>query len=318
MATNTTTPNAAPLSGSTMRRRTLWGDAWRRLIDSTAGRLGLGISLFLIVLAIFVPIVMPYDPGRDRNLRLRLVEPSWAMTAEDRTDDELGLWSLPFGADELGRDLFIRVLHGAPISLSAGFAAVSISVLVGSLLGLLAGFIGGWVDTVAVWIMDILLAFPSILLAIVIVTILGPGLFNALLAVSIVEIPVFGRIARSTVLSIRSQEYITSARAVGVPGPRILFRHVLPNSLSPMLVQATLSIATAIINIAALGFLGLGAEPPTPEWGTMLESGRDYVGQGKWWYTTFPGLSIMLTVLGFNLLGDGLRDALDPRLQRSR
>jgi peptide/nickel transport system permease protein len=173
----------------------------------------------------------------------------------------------------------------------------------------------------AVAIMDIMLAFPSILMAIVIATILqerplfGDPLFNTVLAVAVVEIPVFGRIARSTVLTIREQEYILAARATGVSAPRTLLRHVLPNSISPMLVQATLSIATAIISIAALGFLGLGAQPPDPEWGTMLSTGRDYVGQGKWWYTTFPGLAIMLTVLGFNLLGDGLRDALDPRLK---
>jgi peptide/nickel transport system permease protein len=311
----TTTPDA--LSADAPRRqRGLWSDAWQRLISSATGRIGLGITLFLLAIAIFVPVAMPYDPSTDLNIGRRLVQPSWLMSQAERDDREVGRWELPFGTDEIGRDLFIRVLHGTRISLSAGFIAVSISVIFGSLLGLIAGFVGGMVDMLAVWVMDIMLAFPSILLAIVVVTILGPGLFNTLLAVALVEIPVFGRIARSTVLSIREQEYVTAARATGVPGGRILFRHVLPNSISPMMVQATLSIATAIINIAALGFLGLGAEPPLPEWGTMLEAGRDYVGQGKWWYTTFPGLAIMLTVLGFNLLGDGLRDALDPRLKR--
>lgn len=310
------TPSEAHPLDTLRPQRSLWGDAWQRLISSATGRIGIGISVLLIVLALCIPLVLPYDPATDRDLRLRLAEPSWLMTEETRLQRDLGLWDRPFGTDELGRDLFVRVLHGSRISLTVGFVAVSISVFFGSLLGLCAGFFGGWLDMIAIWMMDIMLAFPSILLAIVVVTILGPGLFNTLLAVAIVEIPIFGRIARSTVLSIREQEYITAARATGVSSLRILFWHVLPNSISPMLVQATLSVATAIINIAALGFLGLGAQPPQPEWGTMLATGRDYVGQEKWWYTTFPGIAIMLTVLGFNLLGDGLRDALDPRLKR--
>jgi peptide/nickel transport system permease protein len=316
----TTTPDAL-VPGAQRRQRSLWGDAWRRLLASTPGRIGLSISIFLTLLAIFVPIVLPYNPQTDRNLRLRLKPPSWAMTAEERTVNELDTWSTPFGSDELGRNLFMRVLHGARISLLAGFSAVSLAVIFGSLLGLIGGFIGGKIDMIAVWIMDIMLAFPSILMAIVIATILrdkpllGDELFNTILAVAIVEVPKFGRIARSSVLSIREQEYITAARALGVSQARILFQHVLPNSISPMMVQASLSVATAIINVAALGFLGLGVQPPTPEWGSLLEAGRDHVGQGKWWYTTFPGLAIMLTVLGFNLLGDGLRDALDPRLR---
>ncbi len=314
MAPTTSTTAATPLPPR--RQKSLWLEAWERLLGNTVGRIGLAMTLFLIVLAIFVPIVSPYDPATDRNLRLRLVAPAWSLTAEERADRELGVFDIPFGTDDLGRDIFTRVLHGTRISLTAGVLAVSLAVVVGSLLGLVAGFVGGWLDTVAVWIMDLMLAFPSILLAIVIVSVAGPGLFNALLAVSIVEIPIFGRIARSTVLSIREQEYITAARSVGVPAWRILLQHVLPNSLAPMMVQATLSIATAIISIAALGFLGLGAQPPQPEWGSMLAQARDFVGQGKWWYSTFPGLAIMITVLGFNLLGDGLRDALDPRLRR--
>ncbi len=281
--------------------RNLWSDAWKRLISSSTGRIGLVLSTFLILLAVLVPVVWPYNPVGDRNLKDRLKPPSAQY------------W---FGTDELGRDIFKRVLHGARISITVGFFAVSLAVVIGSLLGLIAGYLGGWVDMIAVWVMDILLAFPSTLLAIAIVSVLGTDLRNTMLAVTIVEIPIFGRIARSAVLATRSQEYVTAAQTVGATPMRILFRHVLPNSITPMLVQATLGIATAIIAAAALGFLGLGVQPPKPEWGTMLSSARDYVGQGKWWYPTFPGLAIMLTVLGFNLLGDGLRDALDPRLRK--
>lgn len=310
------TPRAAEREPTLRRQRSLWGDAWRRLISSATGRLGLAITTLLVLLAIFVPIIRPYDPSKDRNLRLRLTAPSWSLSQADRTRFKLEPLSTPFGTDELGRDLFVRVLHGSRISISVGLFSVALAIIFGSLLGLVAGFIGGWLDTIAVWIMDIMLAFPAILLAIAIVSIRGPGLTNTLLAVAIVEIPIFARIARSAVLSIREQEYITSARAVGTSSASILFRHVLPNSLTPMIVQGTLSIATAIISIAALGFLGLGAQPPDPEWGTMLAAARGFVAQGKWWYPTFPGLAIMLTVLGFNLLGDGLRDALDPRLRK--
>jgi peptide/nickel transport system permease protein len=318
MATTSTAPTAPDLAGLTLSRkpRSLWSDTWQRLISSTPGRIGLVVTLLLILTALLAPIVMPYNPARDRNLRARLAQPSWLMSAEELEQKQLGRWDLIFGADDLGRDLFTRVIHGSRISLAVGFFSVSLAVFFGSLLGLIAGFIGGKIDMVAVWVMDIMLAFPSILLAIAIVSIRGPGLLNSMLAVAIVEIPVFARIARSTVLSIREQEYVTAARALGIPSSRTLFRHVLPNSLAPMMVQATLAIATAIISIAALGFLGLGAQPPLPEWGTMLSGARNFVGQGKWWYPTFPGLAIMLTVLGFNLLGDGLRDALDPRLKR--
>ena len=316
MTTVTSNPVPAARAPAKPKQRSLWGDAWNRLISSATGRIGLGIVLGLILLAIFAPVLRPYDPVRDRNLRLRLAPPSWAMPAEQRERLKLDTFSLPFGGDELGRDVFVRVLHGSRISLTVGLFAVTLAVVFGTLLGLVAGYIGGWVDTGATWIMDIMLAFPSILLAIAIVAIRGPGLSNTLLAVGIVEIPIFARIARGAVLMVREQEYVTSARATGVPDRRILFRHVLPNSLTPMIVQATLSIATAIISIAALGFLGLGAQPPAPEWGTMLASARGFVAQGKWWYPTFPGLAIMLTVLGFNLLGDGLRDALDPRLRK--
>lgn len=316
MTTITPTTRAAIPPVVQRKQRSLWGDAWRRLISSFTGRLGMAITLVLILVALFVPLLRPYNPDRDRNLRLRLTAPSWSLSEAERTRLKLDMFSTPFGTDELGRDLFVRVLHGSRISLTVGLFSVALAVFFGSLLGLVAGFIGGWVDTIAVWIMDILLAFPAILLAIAIVSIRGPGLTNTMLAVAIVEIPIFARIARSAVLGIREQEYITAARTIGTPPRRVLFGHVLPNCLTPMIVQGTLSIATAIISIAALGFLGLGAQPPAPEWGTMLAGARGFVAQGKWWYPTFPGLAIMLTVLGFNLLGDGMRDALDPRLRK--
>ena len=316
MTTITPTTRAAIPPVVQRKQRSLWGDAWRRLISSFTGRLGMAITLILILVALFVPLLRPYNPDRDRNLRLRLTAPSWSLSEAERTRLKLDMFSTPFGTDELGRDLFVRVLHGSRISLTVGLFSVALAVFFGSLLGLVAGFIGGWVDTIAVWIMDILLAFPAILLAIAIVSIRGPGLTNTMLAVAIVEIPIFARIARSAVLGIREQEYITAARTIGTPPRRVLFGHVLPNCLTPMIVQGTLSIATAIISIAALGFLGLGAQQPAPEWGTMLAGARGFVAQGKWWYPTFPGLAIMLTVLGFNLLGDGMRDALDPRLRK--
>ncbi len=322
------------------RERSLWGDAWRRLISSSVGRIGLGMTLALVLLAVFVPFIIPYEPSRDRNLRARLLAPSPVLEQSVRERQGISAWSYPFGTDELGRNLFVRVLHGAPISLTVGLFAVSLAVFFGSLLWLVSGYVGGWFDTGATWVMDIMLAFPSILLAIALTSVSNspaslstrfanavtalPGvdrimdqqLFNAMLAVAVVEIPVFGRIARATVIALRGQEYVTAAHATGVSGRRILFRHILPNSLSPLLVQATLSIATAIISVAALGFLGLGARPPRPEWGTMLANSRAFVGQGKWWYSAFPGLAIMFTVLAFNLLGDGLRDALDPRTRK--
>ena len=338
MATTTIAPGRA--MPQERAARSLWRDAWRRLISSSVGRIGLGMTLALILMAIIVPIAMPYNPARDRNLRAKLLAPSPLLQDDVKQRQKITTWAYPFGTDELGRNLFIRVLHGAPISLTVGFFAVTLAVLLGSLLGLVAGYMGGWFDTVSTWAMDIMLAFPSILLAIAITsvsnspdslstrfanaalrlpgvaTIMDQQLFNAMLAVSIVEIPVFGRIARSTVIALRGQEYVTAARSIGSPDRRILFRHILPNSMSPLLVQATLSIATAITSVAALGFLGLGARPPRPEWGTMLANSRGFIGQGKWWYAAFPGIAIIFTVLGFNLLGDGLRDALDPRTRK--
>lgn len=274
-------------------------DAWRRFTRNGAARAGMIIVLIFTLTALLAPLVAPYNPRTDRNLANRLKPPSLAH---------------PFGTDDLGRDIFIRVVHGAQISLRVGLVAVGIAMAIGTFLGMIAAYVGKGMDSSIMRLMDIMLAFPSTLLAIAIVALRGPGIFNTMLAVGIVRIPVYARIARSSVLSIKSRDYVEAARAVGVGGPRILGMHILPNSLSPIIVQATLGIATALLDAAALGFLGLGAQPPTPEWGAMLSQGYQQLFNNAPWVVFFPGVAIMLTVLGFNLLGDGLRDALDPRM----
>jgi len=293
--------SAETLTGFVPRRQaSLWGDAWLRLRRSSNARVGMAIMLTFVLIGIFIPLVMPYNPRTDSDLLNRLKPP-----AQGRL----------FGTDDQGRDLFRRVLHGANISLRVGLLSVTLALVTGSIIGLTAGFLGGLTDNVAMRFMDIMLAFPATLLAIGIVAARGPGLNNTMLAIGVVQIPVYARIARSATLSIKEQDYMLAARCIGVGTLRRIFRHVLPNSLSPIIVQGTLSIATAILEAAALGFLGLGAQPPTPEWGAMLADGYKYLTIGAWWVLLFPGVAIMLTVLGFNLLGDGLRDALDPRLR---
>jgi len=274
-----------------------WRDAWRTFRRNRLALAGLVIITVFIVLAFLAPVIAPYD-YKEQVLADRLQSPS------------AGHW---FGTDDLGRDIFSRVLYGARISLWVGFFSVIGSIVAGALLGLIAGFYGKWADMVISRLFDILLAFPGILLAIAIVAILGPSLQNALLAIAIVNVPTYGRLVRSRVLSLRQEEFITSARTLGAGNSRILFRHILPNSLTPLIVQGTLGIGTAIIEAAALGFLGMGAQPPDPEWGKMLSDSRQFIQKAPW-TLIFPGLSIMLTVLGFNLLGDGLRDTLDPKM----
>jgi peptide/nickel transport system permease protein len=276
----------------------LWREGWRSFKKNKIALVGTGIVLFFILLAVFAPLIAPYEIN-DQNLSARLQTPS---------KEHL------FGTDDFGRDIFSRVIYGARISLWVGFFSVLGSVIVGSLLGIVAGYYGRWIDGIISRVFDIMLAFPSILLAIGIVAVLGPSLKNALIAIAIINIPNFGRLIRSRVLSIKQEEYIMAAKAIGMSDARILFHHILPNSMAPIIVQGTLAIATAIIEAAALGFLGLGAQPPNPEWGKMLADSKDYLTQAPW-TMVFPGLAIMLTVLGFNLMGDGLRDALDPRMK---
>ncbi|ANB56758.1 binding--dependent transport system inner membrane component family protein [Anoxybacillus sp. B7M1] len=276
----------------------LWKEGWRSFKKNKIALVGAAIVLFFILLAVFAPLLAPYEIS-EQNLSERLQAPS---------KEHL------FGTDDFGRDILSRVIYGARISLWVGFFSVLGSVVVGSLLGIVAGYYGKWIDAIISRIFDIMLAFPSILLAIGIVAVLGPSLQNALIAIAVINIPNFGRLIRSRVLSIKQEEYIVAARAIGMSDARILFHHILPNSMAPIIVQGTLAIATAIIEAAALGFLGLGAQPPNPEWGTMLASSKDFLTQAPW-TMVFPGLAIMLTVLGFNLMGDGLRDALDPRMK---
>jgi peptide/nickel transport system permease protein len=307
------TPAGRPDEKILQRKRiSLWNDALYRLIRSTNAQVGLGVVVFLTLIAIVAVAFWPYNPRIDSDLSNRLKPPSWAKQPDGQKP---GSSYRIFGTDDQGRDVFRRVVHGAPISLRVGLVAVSFALAAGSLLGLVAGFAGGQTDNVLMRFMDIMLAFPSILLAIGIVAARGPGLDNTILAISIVNIPIYARVARSTTLSIKEQDYITAATCIGAPSSRIILWHVLPNSLSPIIVQGTLSIATAILEAAGLGFLGLGAQPPTPEWGAMLADGYKYLTIGAWWVLLFPGAAIMLTVLGFNLLGDGLRDALDPRMR---
>jgi peptide/nickel transport system permease protein len=275
-----------------------WRDAWRILRKNRMAMVGLGIIIAFILVAIFAPALAPY-PYDQGELVLKNKPPS-----EEH-------W---FGTDYNGRDVFSRVVYGARISLWVGTFSVIGSVMAGTILGMLAGYYGRWIDMLISRIFDVMLAFPSILLAIAIVAILGPSLQNALLAISIINVPTFGRLVRSRVLSLKEEEYVMAARAIGMKDSRILVQHILPNSLAPIIVTGTLGIATAIIEAAALGFLGLGAQPPEPEWGKMLADSRQYIQKAPW-TVIFPGLSIMLTVLGFNLIGDGLRDALDPRMK---
>lgn len=288
----------------------LWRDALRHLLEKRSAVVGLVVLGSLVLIAIFAPVIATNDPSE--------ILPD----AKRNTPPCIHLLGCPaaqaqhlFGIDGNSRDFFSRVIYGSRLSLQIGFATVTFAIIVGTLLGAVAGYVGGWLDNLIMRSMDVLLAFPSLLLAIAIVAVLGPGLINALLAISIVAMPGYSRIARASVLSVKELDYVTADRALGVSPVRILFRRILPNAMTPLIVQGTLGIATAILEAAALSFLGLGAQPPTPEWGLMLGEERNNVFNAP--HLMFiPGLAITLTVLGFNLLGDGLRDALDPRLNR--
>ncbi|MCO7125786.1 ABC transporter permease [Sporolactobacillus shoreicorticis] len=274
------------------------GEFWKSYRKNKPAIVGTVIVLFFILLAVFADFIAPQGIN-DQNIGHKLLPPSAAH------------W---FGTDDFGRDIFSRILFGARLSLRVGFLSVIGSIIVGTLLGTVAGYFGKILDVVISRIFDILLAFPSILLSIAIVAILGPSLNNALVAIAIVNVPVFGRLVRSRVLTVKEEEYVMAARSIGMGDARIIFQHVLPNSVAPIIVQGTLNIATAILDAAGLGFLGMGAQAPLPEWGKMLSDSREYI-QTAPWTVLFPGLAIVLVVVGFNLIGDGLRDALDPRMK---
>lgn len=270
----------------------------KKLAQNNNAIFGLLVILFTLVVAIFAPYIAPHQPN-EQELLNRLNPPSLKH---------------PLGTDGHGRDILSRVIFGSRISLLIGLISIGIGLGVGVPMGLTAGFFGGAYEEVIMRIIDIMMSFPGILLALVVVAILGPGLFNVMIAIGIWSIPIFTRIVRGSTLSLREEQFIEAARALGVGDFKIMVKHVLPNCLAPILVLSSLRLATAILSAAALSFLGLGAQPPTPDWGAMLSAGRNFL-RGAWWFSTFPGLAIMFVVLGFNLLGDGLRDVLDPKMR---
>jgi len=286
----------------------LWRNALRHLLKKRSAVAGIVMLGTLILVAIFAPFIATYDPAQILDDAKRNTPPCIHALGcpADQTEHY-------FGIDGNSRDFFSRVVFGSRLSLQIGIVCVTFAIVVGTFLGAVSGYVGGWFDNVVMRMMDVLLAFPSLLLAIAIVAVLGPGLINTLLAISIVSIPQYARIVRASVLSIKELDFVTADRALGASPSHILFRRILPNAMTPLIVQGTLGIATAILDAAALSFLGLGAQPPTPEWGLMLGEERNNVFNAP--HLLFiPGIAIVITVLGFNLLGDGLRDALDPRL----
>jgi len=269
---------------------------WRRSPLSIVGSI---LVLSIIITAIFVPYIAPYDPI-EQDIKKRLDPPSWDH---------------PFGMDNLGRDILSRVIYGTRVTLMIALIVTAIGGSIGTLLGVVAGFLGGRVDEVLMRITDMFLAFPRLILALAFAAALGPSLNNMMIAIAIVDWPIYARLARGQALSIKREDYIEAARGIGASKWRIMFLHILPVCSSPIIVQLTLHMGTVILTAAALGFIGLGAQPPTPEWGVMVSDGRPYI-MNQWWVSTFPGLAIMIAVLGFNLLGDGIRDILDPKLRR--
>jgi dipeptide transport system permease protein len=265
---------------------------------------GAAVIVVLLLLALFADLIAPHPPDLPNDAAL-LRPPFWQAQ---------GSWAYPLGTDAIGRDMLARLIYGARLSLLIGLAVVALAVVAGTLLGLVAGFFRGPIEVVILRAMDILLTLPSLLLAIVIVAILGPGLMNAMLAVAIVVLPHYVRIIRAAVIGETAKDYVTAAKVSGAGTMRLMFKEVLPNCMAPLIVQATLGISTAILDAAALGYLGLGAQPPLSEWGTMLADAREFV-QRAWWVVTLPGVMILIAVLAFNLVGDGLRDALDPKLK---
>lgn len=282
------------------------GEFWYYFTRSKGAVIGLAVFVIVVLMAVFAPLIAPHLPN-EQDRALLLLPPSWMQG---------GNVSYLLGTDPVGRDIFSRLVYGARFSLFIGVVVVSLSVFLGVVIGLIAGFAGGRTDIVIMRIMDIILAFPSLLLALVLVAILGPSLMNAMMAIALVNLPHFVRLTRASVMTEKTKDYVVGSRVAGARWPRLMFITILPNCLAPLIVQATLAFSAAILEAAALGFLGMGAQPPTPEWGTMLAEAREFISRA-WWVVTFPGLAILITVLAINLMGDGLRDALDPKLKRS-
>ncbi len=303
----TTSPEAETLpQPQENATRDVLKEFWYYFSQNRGAVLGLFVVILLILIAIFAPLVAPHSP----DLQYRdsfLVPPAW---------QEGGKSAFLLGTDAVGRDILSRLIYGARYSLAIGCVVVFIALTGGIILGLIAGYMRGYVDTFIMRVMDVILAFPSLLLALVLVAILGPGLINAMYAIGLVLQPHFVRLTRAAVMAEKSRDYVVAAKVSGAGHLRLMFRTILPNCMAPLIVQATLSFSNAILDAAALGFLGMGAQPPTPEWGTMLSEAREFI-LSAWWVVTFPGIAILITVLAINLVGDGLRDALDPKLKRS-
>jgi len=282
-----------------------WAELWRDFGRNRGALIGLGIVVALVLAALFADVIAPHPPNeqyRDATLKAPSLQP-------------IGGHVFVLGTDPVGRDVLSRLIHGTRLSLVIGLVSVGLSLTGGVLLGLCAGFFRGGIEFTIMRLMDIMLALPSLLLAVAVVAILGPGLANAMYAIAIVMLPHFVRLTRAAVIGEMGKDYVSASRIAGAGTLRLMFDTVLPNCAAPLIVQATLGFSTAILDAAALGFLGLGAQPPTPEWGSMLASALEFI-QSAWWVVTLPGLAILVSVLAFNLMGDGLRDALDPRLKR--
>ncbi|MEP9396743.1 ABC transporter permease subunit [Mesorhizobium sp. KR2-14] len=279
---------------------------WHYFSMNHGAVVGLVVFALLVLVAVFAPLIAPHMPNEQYRDAL-LTPPMWWAN---------GTSNFVLGTDAVGRDILSRLIYGARYSLFIGLVVVTFALISGIILGLLAGYFRGWVDTLIMRLMDIILSFPSLLLALVLVAILGPGLFNAMLAIAVVLQPHFARLTRAAVMAEKNREYVVSAKVAGAGHLRLMLVTILPNCLAPLIVQATLSFSNAILEAAALGFLGMGAQPPTPEWGTMLAAAREFILRAPW-VVTFPGLAILITVLAINLIGDGLRDAFDPKLKRS-
>jgi dipeptide transport system permease protein len=304
MANTQATPAPLPDQSATLGRRL--SEFWFYFSENRGAVVGLWVFIALVILAILAPVIAPHLPNAQYRDAV-LLPPVW---------QEGGRSSYLLGTDAVGRDLLSRLLYGAQFSLFIGVVVTTLALIGGIFVGVIAGYFGGWIDTVIMRIMDIILAFPSLLLALVLVAVLGPGLTNAMIAIALVLQPHFVRLTRAAVMAEKGRDYVTAARVSGAGSLRLMFRTILPNCMAPLIVQATLSFSTAILDAAALGFLGMGAQPPTPEWGTMLAEAREFILRA-WWVVTLPGLAILITVLAINLMGDGLRDALDPKLKRS-